>query len=332
MDFALMSCPYCGGVIDSSDPSMYECTGCGKHIYTDRESLRHFIRPGELEDRFNEAIDALAEENPGKALEITNELVDLSCDTDFDAFFLRGAVLAYMGEDGKAANNWKKGLELLDDYTNLDAYICLMSKSVAHMIYGKEKDYVDFDPLRYIDRLSDEIYADTGESCRSFLYYTIYRDYRILMGKLQSEGEETFRDVIPLLFKRIVGYHRNFRCLIRIIDEYLVSMSYNADTYKEDDYDDLHVYDLLKNSLKAYTDGMSDDDIRTIISRWNDETLESNQERLDAIMPHKKKGVLNKLLHRNQDDDGIDDAVDGYVRICLGLDPLEASEDAETVE
>ena len=52
MDFELMFCPYCGGNIDSSDESRYLCKECGKSIYTDRESLSHFIRPGELVDSF----------------------------------------------------------------------------------------------------------------------------------------------------------------------------------------------------------------------------------------------------------------------------------------
>lgn len=336
MDFALMSCPYCGGDIDTTDASRFLCRSCGKSIYTDRENIRHFIRPGELEDSFNGTLDALQDENPKKALSMADELLNVSGDADFDAYFLRGAVYASMGEDGKAAADWKKGMELLTVYSNIDAYICLMGKCIADMIYEKEKEYIEFAPLKYIDRLSDEIYASTSESCKSFFYYTIYRDYRSLMGRLQLEGEETFTDVVPKLFRRIVEYHRNYWCLIRIIDEYLISMGYNPETYVDDDMEDLHVYDLIKEDLKRYTADMTDEDRLRIFAHWDDKKLMVNEEHLETILSHgKDKGVLGKLLSRRSasESETLDepDAVDQYVKGCLLL--LDApSDDAQVVE
>ena len=147
MDFALMFCPYCGGDIDSSDESKYLCKGCGKSIYTDRESMRHFIRPGELEDTFREALDALEDDNPKKALTLADDILKASEETDFDAFFLRGAIYAHEGEDGKAFNDWKRGLELLSVYTNIDAYVCLMTRCISEMIFDKEEEFVEFHPV-----------------------------------------------------------------------------------------------------------------------------------------------------------------------------------------
>ena len=325
MDFALMFCPYCGGDVDSSDESRYLCGRCGKSIYTDRESVRHFIRPGELEDRFVEALDAVSDDNPKKALSIADGLLEASEEGDFDAFFLRGAVYAYMGEDGKAALDWKRGLELLTVYTNIDAYICLMGRCIADMIYRKEEEFVEFEPIRYIDRLAEEVYAKTGESCKAFFYYTIYRDYRSLVGRMQPEDAETFNEVVPRLFRRIVEYHHNFWCLMRIIEEYLVSIGYNSETYLEDDMEEFHVYDLIRQDLEMYTECMDEDDMRRIMAYWDDARLKENEERLEAILPHVQEGGLRKLLARraaSAETVAADepDLIDDYVKHCLLLD------------
>ena len=336
MDFALMFCPYCGGDVDTGDGSKYLCRSCGKSIYTDRGSALHFIRPGEKGDRLREAMDALRDDNPKKAQSIADELLEIS-DDDFDAHFLLGAIYASMGEDGRAAAEWKRGLDLLTVYTNIDAYICLMARCISDMMYDKEREYVEFEPLRYIDKLCDEIYASTAESCKAFFYYAIYRDYRSLMGSLQAEGKETFTDVIPKLFRRIVEYHHNFWCLIRIIDEYLVSVGYNADTYVDDEMEEFHVYDLIRKDLISYTSKMDEGDMRRIMAYWDDVKLKENEVRLESILPRMKDvGVIGMLLAKRsapQDQNGIDepDAVDAYVRHCLLMD-LDESEKPEMVQ
>ena len=337
MDFELMFCPYCGGNIDSSDESRYLCKECGKSIYTDRESLSHFIRPGELVDSFKDALAALEDDNTNKAISIADDILKASEDKDFDAYFLRGAVYAHLGEDGKAANDWRKGMELLTVYTNIDAYVCLMSRCISEMIYSKEEEFIDFHPVKYIDALCDGIHQYTGESCKAFFYYTIYRDYRSLMGSLQAEGKETFTDVIPKLFRRIVECHHNFWCLIRIIDEYLVSVGYNADTYVDDEMEEFHVYDLIRKDLISYTSKMDEGDMRRIMAYWDDVKLKENEVRLESILPRMKDvGVIGMLLAKRsapQDQNGIDepDAVDAYVRHCLLMD-LDESEKPEMVQ
>ena len=70
-----MFCPYCGGDIDSTDESRYLCLSCGKYIYTDRESLHHFIRPGELVDSFKDALAALEDDNTAKATAIADDIL-----------------------------------------------------------------------------------------------------------------------------------------------------------------------------------------------------------------------------------------------------------------
>ncbi|HJH57545.1 MAG TPA: hypothetical protein IAC83_05700 [Euryarchaeota archaeon] len=321
MDFELMFCPYCGGNIDSSDESRYLCKECGKSIYTDRESLSHFIRPGELVDSFKDALAALEDDNTNKAISIADDILKASEDKDFDAYFLRGAVYAHLGEDGKAANDWRKGMELLTVYTNIDAYVCLMSRCISEMIYSKEEEFIDFHPVKYIDALCDGIHQYTGESCKAFFYYNIYLEYRKILGRRDKNSDEVFNEIVPKLFRRVVAYHRNLWCLTRVIEEYLASIGYDPDTYEDDELEDAHIYDLLAKCLKKYTSDMTVEELHAIMEKWDDEKLKANEELLDAIMPH-QSGVLGKLLSRKNEPEPVEPevAVENYVRHLLLLD------------
>ena len=332
MDFELMFCPYCGGDIDSSDESKYLCKGCGKNIYTDRESLYHFIRPGELIDSFKDALAALEDDNTAKATAIADDILAASEDKDFDAYFLRGAVYARLGEDGKAAMDWKRGMELLTVYTNIDAYVCLMSRCISEMIYSKEEEFIDFQPLKYIDAICDEIHASTGESCKAFFYYNVYLEYKKILGRNDKNSDEVFTEVVPKLFRRIVAYHRNLWCLTRVIEEYLASIGYDPETYEDDDLEDAHIYDLLAKCLRKYTGDMTVEQMRDVMEKWDDDKLKLNEESLDAIMPH-QSGVLSKLLSRKSDAEPVDPevAVECYVRHLLLLD-VQETEEAESTD
>ncbi len=331
MDITLMFCPYCGGELGPKDDSGFLCKSCGKNIYSDRQSITNFIPDGDPGIRFNDVIEAIEGDNTKKALDIADELVENLGEDNADVFFLRGIVYAYLGEDGKASIDWKKGLEMLTSNQNLDAYVCSMSKVISDMMYAKEKEYIDFDPIRYIDKLCDEIYEDTKESCKALVYYSVYKNYVNLMDKLQEDGEEVFRDVIPLLFRRIVEYQRNMLCLKRIIDAYLSSMDYNPDTYEDDDMCELHVYELISLDLGKYTANMTDSDMKCIMEHWDDNALKSNEADLEALLPATKGSVIGKLLSRKNATDECPnepDAVDLYVRRCLLLCDSDSDESA----
>ena len=330
MDIMLMFCPYCGGELGPKDDTGNVCQSCGKNIFAERQSIDKVIPSGEAGSAFRDALAAVNDDNPKKALEIAEEFNESS--PGADALFLRGAVYAYMGEDGKAAIDWKKGLEAMTSFTNIDAYVCIMSRAIADMIYFKEKEFIDFEPVKYIDKLCDEIHADTGESCKAFFFYTVYNDCEIMMDQLQDEGAEVFKDVLPLLFRRTVEYHRNMLCLIQVIDAYLAKMGYNPETYEDDDKVDLHVYDLISSDLKKYTAGMTAEDMRRIMFSWDDISLKANESLLESIMPGSKDSVIGKLLNRkNSPDDAQSepDTVDLYVRRLLLLDKPAAEESAE---
>lgn len=331
MDFVLMSCPYCGRAVDSTDPKKYVCQSCGKFIYTDRKDVTAFIRPGELEDRFMEVFAAIDDANEKKAMDITEDLIETTEGNDHDGFFIRGYVYEMIGEDGKAIADWRKGLEMLSNDVNLDGYVCLMSKAICDMILYKEREYIEFNVLAHIDRLTDDIDACTGMSTKAFVYYSVYRDCMDKVKGMDGEEETYLKDIIPLLFRRVVAYHRNLWCLSRIIDEYLSYVGYNPDTYEEDDNEVAHVYDLIRINLNEHIAQMTEEDRVRIFDRWDDKSLKDNIEPLLDSMIGAKKSLLG-LIRKKDDSEtlSIDDVVAAYVDKILLIETPE--EPVETEE
>ncbi len=319
MDFVLMSCPYCSRTVDSSDPKRYVCLSCGKSIYTDRTNARAFIRPGEIEESFHAALDAIFEDNEKKALDIANDLVESTEECDRDSLFLRGFILSEIGEDGKALADWRRGLELLSNDPNLDAYVCMMSKAIADMILYKEREFIEFKAISHIDKLCEDIDSCTGMSCKAFVYYSVYLNCLDLSRDTEDEEDVTeFDDIIPLMMKRIIAYHRNYWCLSRIIQEYLTSIDYNAETYEDDDNMVPHTYDLIAQYLDDHIAYLSEDDRVRIFDRWDDSSLKDNIEPLlDSLL--KQKIGLRTILHRKELEEAPQeiDAVHAYVDKCL---------------
>ena len=321
MDFAFMSCPYCGRTLDSTDQSKYVCQSCGKNIYKDRANVLAFIRPGEIEDRFNGIFDALSDGNEKKAREIAGDLVDSTDCCDHDSLFVRGYVYAEIGEDGKAFADWKKGFEMLSNDINLDAYICLVSKAMADMIAFKEKEFVEFNVVSYTDKLCEEIDSTTGMSCKAFVYYSIYRNCLNLTRQQDSDEPVELKDVLPNLFRRVVAYHRNSVCLGRIIEEYLDNLGYNPETFDEDDNVTAHVYDMIRICLEDHVSKMTEEDRIRVFDRWDDKSLKENIEPLIDSMVGPKKGLLGKLRKKDGSDvSSSDNIVHNYVDKYLLID------------
>ncbi len=323
MDFALMSCPYCGRTVDSSDPSRYVCESCGKIILANRTDVFAFIRPEASADLVREGLTAVFDDNPKKALDIANGLIDQAGCCNHDPYFLRGYIYAVAGEDGKAVADWKKGMELLSNDVDLDSYICLMCEGISRMLLYKEREYIEFNVVSYVDRLTEDIDSCTGMSCRAFVYYTIYLDCVGMIETLPGSDGDFLRDVIPELFRRVVAYHRNYWCLVRVIDEYLDFIGYDAVTYVDDENQTPHVYDLVRNDLRAHIVNMTEADRLRIFDRWDDKSLRENIEPLLDTMVG-KRGLLGKL--RSKDgfkEQAVDIGVQLYVDKCLLIDGPE---------
>lgn len=320
MDFALTSCPYCGRAVDSSDPGRYVCRSCGKYIYTRRYDILSFIRPSEIEDRFREAIAAMDDDNPKKAMEIADDLVESTGCCNHDSLFLRGYLYAELGEDGKSLADWKKALELVSNDVNLDAYICLMAKGITDMIRYKEREFIEFNEVSYIDKLCDEIDASTGMSCKSFVYYTILRDCtRVVFG--QEEQLDELRDVIPNLFRRSIAYERDYWGLPRMIEQYLRFIGFNEETFEDDDNQVPHIYYLIQKEFDAHISKMTEEDRIRIFDRWDDKSLREKVEPLlDAMVGPKRGGLLGKLRRKEEPGLDLQTLIHAYVDRCLLID------------
>lgn len=331
MDFVPMSCPYCGRAVDPIDSRKYVCSSCGKFVYTDRADVRAFIRPSEIEDRFNGIFESLADGNEKKAMDIAGDLVDSTDCCDHDSLFMRGYVYAQIGEDGKAFTDWKKGLEMLSNDVNLDAYVCLMSKAVFDMILLKEREFVEFNVLGYIDKLCEETDASTGMSCKAFFYYTVYRDCLKHVTEPDIDDVNILKDIIPKIFKRVVAYHRDCTCLSHIIAEYLDHVGYKAETFEEDDNEIPHVYDLIRICLDEHVSRMSEEDRIRVFDRWDDKSLKESLEPMLEAMVEPKKGILSKILKKDAIDvAGHDETIHAYVDRYLLIDGPEEEPIAKT--
>lgn len=332
MDFAVTSCPYCGRTVDSTYPDRYVCDSCGKFILKNRADATAFIRPSEIEDRFKSVFEAIDDANDKKAMDIATDLVETV--GNGDSYLVLGYVYALAGEDGKVLANWKKGLELIGNAFNLDAYVCLMSSGLSRMLRFKEKEFIEFNVLSHMDKLAEDLDESTGLSCKALLYYSVYVVCRNDAAVLEAQGEdELFKDVIPLLFKRIVAYCRSPTGIMRIIDEYLRYRHYDAETYEEDENDDLHVYDLIRQAIVSETAGMTDSDLVRIFDHWSDaELAKSAEPALDDLLG-KRKSLLQIIRKKDEAAPTPEEAVRSYIdRMLLIERPAEPETPAQDTE
>ena len=246
MAFALLPCPYCGGAVAPADDKFLACQSCGKRLHVTRTDLRSFADSIERED-YLPIIEMVQDDNLPKALSTIDEMIEAEEGKNPDSLFVRGMVYAFMGEDGKTASDWKKALEMLETFANIDTYVCLMANSISHLILYKEEEFISFEEIKFIDRLGDILYEYTGDSCKMILYTTVFKVYmRDLESKGVGQEDSLFLDIVPKLFRRIIEYHRDYNQLMVRIDDFLLSMNYDESTYEEDDNYEMHLYYLVK--------------------------------------------------------------------------------------
>lgn len=309
MDVTFESCPYCGGTVSSENNDVFVCSQCCKKILIDRSDKFSFIENGPRRDAMKDALSIAEEDRCEEALKRVNAMVEETPD-DQDVYFLRGTILALMGEDGKAFTDWKKGISINDDVTNIDSYVCLICSTVADMIYKKESDFVEFDYVRYIDRVSQLFSESANGTIKAFIFYTVYVDFVNILTSIDGEKARQLFYVLPSLFRNVVVYHKNYSCLNRVITDYLFFIGYNEDTYDDDDMVQCHLYDMVGKAIADKSRSLSPERLKEISNYWNDENMKVLDESFS---------VLESISHgrAKKKDISIEDAVNNYADKCL---------------
>lgn len=331
MDSVERFCPYCGGTVEPGDKPA--CASCGRMVYSQRHTLRNITDRRE-EPRLSKIVDYLDDNNQEKAMSIANELVS-ECDSNADYLFLRGAVFAHYGEDGKALADWKAGLENLQTLTDVDAYVCVITESVTKMLCYQEEHFIEIDRLKLIDRVCSGFFKMLGVSVKGLIYWDICYALREEMARRESEGKDTYDDIVREVFERALVYCRDYRLLPAFIDCYLCSIGFCEDTYDDDDMYTEHMFYSIARVIEMYTSTMTGQQLVDIMNEWDDEHMTMLEDLFKGLKSFgKSDGMVHKILkHVNAEEVAETDAelegdVDIYVRRCLRLDPV-ATEGAQ---
>jgi len=326
MAFTIRLCPFCGGAINSEEAGFFVCEECDKRSYRSRTYSRVYLQNKPYEADYGAILDVV-DISPEKALEQINAVMDSVEEPDTDMYFTRGLVYTAMGEEGKAHIDWKKGLEVMTDLRNIDAYIMPVCRGIMDTIIIKEREFLDFSPLEYIDTIATEFSLKAGVPCRGLFYLSLYRDFRTAYqsGKLDDD-DEIYQNIVVKILPKILAYGRDYRMVVDAIDEMLEDFHYNPDTYIEDDNMMMHICDMLKSEYQKLAENFSDAHIERIYRHWNDENMFELEYWVDELMKSiKDDSILQKVRWlRTKENFNLEDAVEGYARKFLLL-----SEDGE---
>lgn len=332
MVFTIRFCPYCGGTISSDEGGYFICSDCGKRTVRSRTNAKAFLLGKPYEEEYIQIID-LAGSNPKKALDTIDGIINATEEPNADMYFVRGAIHVALGEEGKAHNDWKKGLDLITDLRSIDSYVVAVCRNIVEIICMKEREYIAFNPIEYIDAISTEFGIKAQVPCKGIFYITVYRNFRMKRqsGELDDDPE-IYPSVIPKLLTKILSYGRDFRTVNNIIDEVLEDFRYDPDTYEEDDNRALYIYSLLKSAYGTLSERFSEEHIVRIFRHWNDSNMYDLEYWIDVLMRSvKDRSILQKLSSfgfSNREDFDLNNAVEEYARkfLLLSEDGTDLSE------
>ncbi len=336
MVFAIRLCPYCGGAIKADESGCYTCSECGKHTFRSRSNSKAFLLGKPYEEAYSDIMGVM-EQDPKEALSQIDAIIEETEEPNPDMFIIRGLAYCSIGEEGKAHNDWKKGLDLITDVTNLDAYIVTICRRIAGLIVMKEREFLDFKPLEYIDLIATEFSLKGAVPCKGIFYITLYRDFRMgLQAGEFSCDDDIYPVVIPKILNRILVYGRNYQTTCGIIEEILEDFQYNDETYEEDDNLRLHLCYILRDKYLKLSEGFTDEDVVRILRHWNDENMFELEYWMDELMKSVKDRTILKTLSKFTSSDNenfdLEEAVENYAKKYLLLLPEEKEEPAKEPE
>ena len=198
---------------------------------------------------FKRMLDSIEAGNQAMALEIAEELVNENKEAFFP-YLMRAVAYCYMKEDGKALKDWMTSISLMEKNEKMDAYVCIISKSVSDLIIADEREFVDFDYLSHIDRVCETLDEHLECNCKGFVYLTVFTCFMSSYLGMEEDEKEQCGEIIPNLVQRTVAYSRDVSVIKDVVNECLGINDYDESTYEEDDNYDLYALSKIVEKIE----------------------------------------------------------------------------------
>ncbi|MBR4216875.1 MAG: hypothetical protein IKM91_08080 [Candidatus Methanomethylophilaceae archaeon] len=266
---------------------------------------------------FKRMLDSIEAGNQAMALEIAEELVNENKEAFFP-YLMRAVAYCYMKEDGKALKDWMTSISLMEKNEKMDAYVCIISKSVSDLIIADEREFVDFDYLSHIDRVCEALDEHLECNCKGFVYLTVFTCFMSSYLGMEEDEKEQCGEIIPNLVQRTVAYSRDVSVIKDVVNECLGINDYDESTYEEDDNYDLYalsriVEKIEKNLPNAdrseFPDMWTDAEMKTVLEGYLAAILACEGDTKPLEKYAKKSGTMTEL------DLAIEDYSRKYLRI-----------------
>jgi len=320
MAYTIKLCPYCGGDISADESSYYVCQECGKRIFRSRTNVKAFLLNKPYEEEYSELLDNVRD--PEESLSKIKDIMAAANEPDCDMYFTRGLIYTELGEEGKAHSDWKKGLELMTDLRFIDAYIVAVCRRIADVICMKEREFIEFNPIEYIDAISTEFSVKAEVPTRGMFYVTIFRNFRMKLqaGELDDDFD-IYSSITAKMASKILSYTRDYRVVMDVVEELFEDFHYNPETYEEDDNLRLHLCEMLVASYQEIAKNFSDEHIVRILRHWNDENMYELEYWMDELMKSARTNSplrrLRSLVGSENDNIDLSEGVDEFARKYL---------------
>ena len=266
---------------------------------------------------FKRMLDSIEAGNQAMALEIAEELVNENKEAFFP-YLMRAVAYCYMKEDGKALKDWMTSISLMEKNEKMDAYVCIISKSVSDLIIADEREFVDFDYLSHIDRVCETLDEHLECNCKGFVYLTVFTCFMSSYLGMEEDKKEQCGEIIPNLVQRTVAYSRDVSVIKDVVNECLGINDYDESTYEEDDNYDLYALSKIVEKIEKnlpyadrseFPDMWTDAEMKTVLEGYLAAILACEGDTKPLEKYAKKSGTMTEL------DLAIEDYSRKYLRI-----------------
>ncbi|MBR2092513.1 MAG: hypothetical protein IJ904_00420, partial [Candidatus Methanomethylophilaceae archaeon] len=200
----------------------------------------------------------------------------------------------------------------------MDAYVCIISKSVSDLIIADEREFVDFDYLSHIDRVCEALDVHLECNCKGFVYLTVFTCFMSSYLGMEEDEKEQCGEIIPNLVQRTVAYSRDVSVIKDVVNECLGINDYDESTYEEDDNYDLYALSKIVEKIEKnlpyadrseFPDMWTDAEMKTVLEGYLAAILACEGDAKPLEKYAKKSGTMTEL------DLAIEDYSRKYLRI-----------------